>query len=136
MTGFTYRHRVTFGETNLVGNVYFTHYLEWQGLCRESFLFDQASSVADDVMSGRLALVTVGCAMEYFEECYARDEVTIEMTPAGVTSNRVRMGFRYYSQGVEVARGEQTIACMARQANGLSPVPVPTELVEAIQRYA
>lgn len=136
MTGYACRHRVTFAETNLVGNVYFTHYLEWQGVCRESFLFDQVSSVADDVLSGRLALVTVGCAMEYFEECYAGDEVTIEMTPAGVSANRVRMGFRFHTRGIEVARGEQTIACMARQANGLNPVQVPTDLIEAMNRYA
>jgi hypothetical protein len=28
---FEWRHVVSFGETNLVGNVYYAHYLTWQG---------------------------------------------------------------------------------------------------------
>ena len=31
MRAFRYEHVVTFDETNLVGNVYFAHYLHWQG---------------------------------------------------------------------------------------------------------
>ena len=35
---YEYRHVVGFKETNVVGNVYFTNHLEWQGRCREMFL--------------------------------------------------------------------------------------------------
>lgn len=43
--GYTIQHLVTFDETNLVGNVYFAHYLRWQGHCRERFLADHAPGV-------------------------------------------------------------------------------------------
>jgi enediyne biosynthesis thioesterase len=35
---FEYRHFVTFGGTNLVGNVYFVNYLAWQGSAGSVFL--------------------------------------------------------------------------------------------------
>ncbi|HEV2885840.1 MAG TPA: acyl-CoA thioesterase [Jatrophihabitans sp.] len=135
MTAFSYRHRVTFAETNVVGNVYFTHYLDWQGQCRESFLLEHAPNVFADILKGSLALVTVGCAMDYFEECYAGDDVTIEMSPGGIVSSRARMCFQYRSRGAVIARGEQTVACMSRGPDGLIPLPVPDELVTAMQRF-
>lgn len=135
MTAYSYRHRVTFAETNVVGNVYFSHYLEWQGQCRESFLFEHAPKVSQDILTGTLVLVTVSCAMDYFEECYAGDEVVIEMSPGGIVSSRARMCFRYRSAAVDIARGEQTVACMSRGPDGLVPVPVPDELVAAMRRF-
>ena len=135
MTAFSYRHRVTFAETNVVGNVYFSHYLDWQGRCRESFLFEHTPNVCQDILKGTLVLVTVSCAMDYFEECYAGDDVVIEMSPGGIVSSRARMCFRYRSRGLDIARGEQTVACMSRGPDGLVPVPVPDELVTAMQRF-
>ena len=38
---YEYEHVVTFDETNLVGNVYYTNHLRWQGHCRELFLREQ-----------------------------------------------------------------------------------------------
>ena len=37
---FEHKHVVTFGETNLLGNVYFTNFFVWQGECREMFLHE------------------------------------------------------------------------------------------------
>ncbi len=34
-------------ETSLVGNVYFTNYLLWQGHCRERFLMEHAPEVLE-----------------------------------------------------------------------------------------
>ena len=60
----------TFDETNLVGNVYFAHYLHWQGHCRESFLADHVgrwlptffARVAEEAQDGSLyaALAALG----------------------------------------------------------------------------
>ncbi len=136
MTGFVYRHRVSFADTNVVGNVYFTRYLDWQGRCRELFLIEHAADVARDVAVGRLLLVTVACAMEYFEECYAFDDLQVDMSLSDVTGNRIAMGFDYRRDDVVVARGSQRVACMARDDRGLAPVLVPHELVDAAKRFA
>ncbi|HJQ03126.1 MAG TPA: acyl-CoA thioesterase [Jatrophihabitans sp.] len=136
MTGYRYRQLVTFADTNVVGNVYFSKYVEWQGRCRELFLLEHAAQVARDTAAGRLVLVTIGCRMDYLEECYAMDELLIEMTPKVVAANRITMGFRYRRDSVEVARGEQTVGFMARDGDRLVPVPVPSALVEAMRPFS
>jgi enediyne biosynthesis thioesterase len=72
---YRYGHAVTLDETNVVGNVYFTHYLHWQGHCREQFLADYAPGVLRSVQSGELANVTLFCRMDYYAECFALDGV-------------------------------------------------------------
>ena len=139
MRFYEYRHIVSFQETNLVGNVYFTNHLVWQGRCREMFLRDHAPDVIGQLNSG-LALVTVSCSCEYFAELTAFDEVLVRMRLAELVQNRMRMAFEYWRRknGHEelVARGEQQIACMRRDGEKLLPTPVPPTLREALAAYA
>ncbi|MGR6913126.1 acyl-CoA thioesterase [[Actinomadura] parvosata] len=136
---YEYRHLVTFADTNLVGNVYFTNHLAWQGTCRERFLAEHAPGVIDR-LADDLALVTVSCSCEYFLELYALDEVSVRMSLRGIEANRVLMDFGYFRVNTGLAqlaaRGEQTIACMARKDGGLVPVDVPEELRTALDAYA
>jgi enediyne biosynthesis thioesterase len=135
---FDYEHLVTFEETNLVGNVYFTNHLRWQGHCRERFLRDHAPGVLAD-LSGSFALVTTRCSCEYYAELYAFDRVTIRMTLGAVHQNRILMRFDYVRAGARedlIARGEQEAACMIRTDEGMRPAPVPGELLAALSRYA
>ncbi len=137
---FAYDHMVTFAETNLVGNVYFAHYVAWQGACRERFLAAHAPGVAARLTTD-LALVTVGCSCDYFAELYALEHVQIRMTLAGLTGNRITMDFGYFRTAAAgpaqlVARGRQEVACMTRRGDGLDPVEVPDELRAALQAYA
>jgi enediyne core biosynthesis thioesterase len=137
---YEYRQVVTFADTNVVGNVYFTHYVEWQGRCRERFLADQAPEILQ-ALAGDLALVTADCSCEFFAELYALDEVAIRMSLGGIDANRVTMDFGYYRLGTGpaqlVARGRQTIACMRRgPAGALTPATIPGSLRRALDRYS
>ncbi|MEV5830918.1 acyl-CoA thioesterase [Spirillospora sp. NPDC052242] len=136
---YEYRHRVTFAETNVVGNVYFAVYLGWQGACREMFLADKAPGVVERLHDD-LALVTVSCSCEYFAELFALDTVAVRMTLTGIDDHRIGMGFDYYRFGRGpaqlVARGEQTVACMARSSGELFPEPISEELMRALRPYA
>ncbi|WP_305788065.1 acyl-CoA thioesterase [Symbioplanes lichenis] len=137
MTGpaYVYRHRVTFDETNLVGNVYFAHYLAWQGHCREHFLADRAPGVLADLRAG-LALATVGCAADFYIESFACDVVEVHMSLEHITGNRIGMGFDYRRGPDLLARGRQTVACMRRTGRGLEPAAIPAELRGALTPYA
>ncbi|GAB3159105.1 acyl-CoA thioesterase [Micromonospora sonneratiae] len=136
---YVHRHRVTFDETNLVGNVYFAHYLHWQGHCREHFLADHAPGVVA-ALADRLALVTMDCAVEFYAEGRALDHIEIRMRLDETTGNRITMCFDYVRVRPEptvlLARGRQTVACMTREAAGLSPIAVPEELRAALNPYA
>ena len=132
---YEYHHVVSFAETNLVGNVYYTNHLSWQGRCREMFLRDHAPDVLGELQQD-LALVTVRVACDYLTELEAFDELTIRMRLASRTQNRATMQFEYWRQRGEkmelIARGEQQIACMRRNGDGLAPSPFPKSLQAAL----
>ena len=139
MRFYEYRHLVSFEETNLVGNVYYTNHLSWQGRCRELFLREHAPDVVGELSRG-FNLATVSCSCEYFAELAAFDEVIVRMRLAELVQNRMRLAFEYWRRknGSEelVARGEQQIACMRRAGEKLLPAPVPQTLREALAAYA
>ena len=139
MRYYEYRHLVSFQETNLVGNVYYTNHLAWQGRCREMFLHDHAPDVIPELSHG-LALATVRCSCEYFTELTAFDEVIVRMRLAELVQNRITLAFEYWRKksGAEelVARGEQQVACMRREGERLVPAQVPASLREALAGYA
>ncbi|HET6501515.1 MAG TPA: acyl-CoA thioesterase [Amycolatopsis sp.] len=133
----TYRHRhvVTLDETNLVGNVYFAHYLHWQGHCREHFLAEHTPGVLTALQAGELLLVTVSCSMDYYAECFAFDEIDIAMSLRAKTGNRIDMDFEFHRGPQLAARGEQTVACMKRAPSGVLPAEIPAELSAALRPF-
>lgn len=135
MRRYTHTHRVTFDETNLVGNVYFAHYVHWQGHCREMFLSDCAPSVITALQEGSLAMVTVSCSVDYYAECFALDTIVIRMALQAMSGNRITMGFEFDRAGQLVATGRQTVACMAATPDGMVPTEVPVDLARALEAY-
>ncbi|WP_435623182.1 SDR family NAD(P)-dependent oxidoreductase [Flagellimonas sp.] len=151
---FKYRHMVSFEETNLVGNVYFSNFIKWQGLCREAFLHKHLNLVADEstnkvpisslLGSGKLALVTLNTSCNYFKELKAFDNINIHLLLEGIEGNRIKMKFRYYLEGGDakeelVAEGKQEIACMERNDQGGMDEyrdRIPLELVSALEPFA
>ena len=134
MRYYEYQHIVGFQETNLIGNVYYVHYLSWQGRCREMFLQDNAPTVLEDIASG-LKLATVRVSCEYEEELFAFDRVAVRMSLATLKPSGMTLRFTYVKLGETretiVARGEMEIACV----RGTAAVPVPEELREALRPY-
>jgi enediyne biosynthesis thioesterase len=139
MRAYEYRHIVGFEETNLVGNVYYTNHLKWQGRCRELFLREFVPDLLDS-LQGDLALVTLSCSCDYLSELNAFDEVIVSMRLDEIVQNRISLLFDYskvISGGlIAVARGSQQVACMKRDGNSLVPTEIPTSLREALRPYA
>jgi enediyne core biosynthesis thioesterase len=137
MNAYEYRHVVGFAETSLAGNVYYVNHLHWQGRARELFLREYAPQVLAELEQG-LALITLRCSCDYLAELKAFDEVTVRMSLGSMTQNRIAMRFEYWREGTQpelVARGEQEIACMRRQAEGMVPTPIPKSLREALAPF-
>jgi enediyne biosynthesis thioesterase len=137
---YEFRHVVGFEETNLVGNVYYTNFLRWQGRCREMFLRDHAPEVLADLTRG-LALATTRVSCEYFAELHAFDEVVIRMSLVELTETRIGMSFEYWrgARGKElVASGAQQVVCVRRSGDDGVAVParVPASLRDALRSFA
>src|ERR1043165_9709289 len=92
---YEYRHVVGFEETNLVGNVYYTNHLAWQGRCREMFLREHAPDVVGE-LSRDLSLAAVRCSCDYYAELGAFDEVIVRMRLAELVQNRITLAFEYF----------------------------------------
>ena len=135
MRAYEYRHVVGFEETNLIGNVYYANHVRWQGRCREMFLRDRAPDVIEALKYG-LVLVTTRVSCEFMAELVAFDEITLRMRLGELAQNRITMKFEYWRGEELVARGEQQVACMQREGKQVVPVPVPTQLREALREYA
>jgi enediyne biosynthesis thioesterase len=136
---YEYRHIVCFEETNLVGNVYYVNHLSWQGRVREMFLRDHAPDIIAELSRG-LSLATVRVSCEYLAELMAFDEILIRMRLGELTQSRITLLFEYWRMskaGEElIARGEQQVACLRRDGDKLTPLPVPKSLREALRPYA
>ena len=129
---------VGFEETSLVGNVYYSNHVRWQGRCREMFLREHAPEISTALAEG-FALATTYVSCEYLAELSAFDEIIIRMRLGGLKQNRITMLFEYWrlNQGKEdlVARGEQRVACTQREGGKMIPVPIPTALRKALLSY-
>lgn len=136
---YEYRHRVSLEETNVVGNVYFAHYVRWQGRCREMFLLDHAPELMAE-MGESVALATTRVACSYHRELAAFDEVAIRMSAIAMTPSRLTMAFQYVRLGADrseeiVAEGEQEVACLERRGARMEPAPLPQALRDAVELY-
>ena len=98
MRFYEYRHRISFEETNVVGNVYYAHYVSWQGGCREMFIHDHAPQVLQDLAQG-LTLATTRVSCSYYQELSALDEVLIRMSAGSMSPGRLTMLFQYFRVG-------------------------------------
>ena len=137
MRAYEYRHIVGFEDTNLVGNVYYTNHVRWQGKCREMFLREHAPEILTAFAEG-FALATVNVSCEYLAELSAFDEIIIRMHLGALKQNRITMFFEYCRQGKEgeqlIARGEQEVACMQTEGAGVRADPVGQPLSQGCFR--
>ncbi|MFD6095573.1 acyl-CoA thioesterase [Nocardiopsis flavescens] len=141
MTGhYEIRHTVGLEETNLVGNVYYAHYLRWQGRCREMFLRDRAPSVLDD-LRGDLKLFTLRVDCDYLAETTAFDVLSIRMRLEDLTQTQIGFSFDYVrleedGRETRVARGTQRVVCMRGHGRDVVPARVPEALRAALAPFS
>jgi enediyne biosynthesis thioesterase len=135
---FSYRHIVSFEETNVVGNVYFTRHISWQGRCREMFLRQNAPGILAEIARD-LRLVTLRVSCDYFQELNAFDEIDVQMSLAHIRQHKLGLNFSYVKvqdgPAAVAARGFQEIGCMRLADRGLVPINVPASLAEALKPF-
>jgi enediyne core biosynthesis thioesterase len=139
MREYEYRHRVCLEETNIVGNVYFTNYISWQGRCREMFLHDHVPELACE-LGGDFNMATTRVSCCHYQELSAFDEVVIRMSAESISPSRLVMTFRYYralpdGKEVLVAEGEQEVVCIRRRGKEIEPVMIPEVLRCAVSLF-
>jgi enediyne biosynthesis thioesterase len=135
---FEYDYTVGFKETNAVGNVYFTNHLEWQGRCREMFLYKHAPEILAK-LGKEYDLVTKSVYCDYEAEIFAFDRILIRMSLDKCNDWSARMSFEYFR--VNESGHRERFACGTQEFACVDPVerrarPLPFELVSALTRFA
>lgn len=141
MPAYEYEHVVGFEETSLIGNVYFTNYLLWQGHCREVFLRDHAPEVMQLLTRREVAFFTKSCSCDFGGDFgfSALDRVLVEMRLAKFRGGRMTLDFTYAKlerREEIVATGSQEVYCKGRRGELWAPEPFPVPLVKALQKFA
>ncbi|WP_344395495.1 acyl-CoA thioesterase [Actinomadura alba] len=135
---FEYLYTVGFEDTNIVGNVYYTNYLRWQGRCREMFLKERAPEVLVDLQDD-LKLFTLKVDCEFFAEVTAFDDISVRMRLIDLAQTQLEFGFDYLrlEPGGEtlVARGRQRVACMRGPNNATAPARIPESMIRALAPF-
>ena len=137
---YCWRPFIGFEDTNLVGNVYFAHFISWQGRCREAFLAEHAPDVLA-LLANDLRLVTLSVSCDFYEELRAFDELTLEMRLASRHGHRLGLAFDYQLQRDDTsrlaARGDQEVACMRVTSEGrLIATELPESLAVSLQAFS
>ncbi|MFP5393433.1 MAG: acyl-CoA thioesterase [Gammaproteobacteria bacterium] len=132
---FDLRHVVTFEETNLVGNVYYSSHFSWQGRCRELFLRDHAPEVLADLQAGRLRMVTAHASCDYIDEFRAFDEVLVRLSLNRFIAYGLSLDFDFVRGHETLARGRQDIKFLCLRAGNWELADLPERLAQAARRY-
>ena len=132
---FVWPHTVGFGETNVMGNVYFARHFDWHGACREMFLKTHCPSILDDI-AGDLRLVTLNAYAEFLAELFAFDDIELHMRLGFLQQHRIGLRFDVMKKSdggwSAAASGAQDIACMRLCGRALEPTPIPDGLLKAL----
>lgn len=132
---FVWPHTVTFGETNVMGNVYFARHFDWQGECREMFLKAHCPAILQE-LARDLRLVTLNAHAEFFGELFAFDEIELHMRLGFAQQHRIGLRFDVVKQdGAIAARGAQDVGCMRLRGGVLEPTALPPDLLNALVPY-
>lgn len=135
---FEYRHIVGLDETNVVGNVYYAHFVRWQGRCRELFLRERVPGLILELGDG-LKIFTLNCSCEYLAEVLAFEEIAVRMRLAELTQTQVAFVFDYVRVSGEaeelVARGQQRVLCMRAGDGEMKPARVPPAFRQALTPF-
>lgn len=133
------RHVVGLEETNLVGNVYYAHYLRWQGRCREMFLREHAPGILGELRED-LKLFTLRVDCDFLTETTAFDELAVRMRLEELTQTQIAFAFDYVRLEAAgetlVACGGQRVACMRGPNNATVPARVPDGLRRALAPFS
>ncbi|MBS0536823.1 MAG: acyl-CoA thioesterase [Proteobacteria bacterium] len=136
---FTWPHTVTFGETNVMGNVYFARHFEWQGDCREMFLKTYCPGIVSE-FTRDLRLVTLNAHAEFFDELFAFDEIELRMRLGFLQQHRIGLRFDTVKKDgngwSQAASGAQDVACMRLRGGKLEPAAIPSDLFAALIPFA
>ena len=131
---FTTEIAVTLKDTNVFGNVYFSNFIEYQGVIREKFLLATVPDLHDLLASSSIRLVTVDTYNRYVSNAYFGDILEIQLTTSEIKAATCRLNIRFKNKktGELVGEGYQRFCVVSAKGN---VIRIPEPLLGPLNFY-
>ena len=116
---------ITFKQTNVMGNTYFSNYVEWQGEAREKLFLSHPSAGAFLLANPNIFLITHSLYHKYISHSFFGDQLRIEVTSKDILDYSLVMVFEYWNVRTEklIGEGWQKVCFWDRGVNKPCKVP-------------
>jgi enediyne core biosynthesis thioesterase len=128
----TYRHAFDcyLKDTNAYGNMYFSRYFEWQGVCREAWFCNR---IVPNMLTLEGILITKDANLEYLDEILPFNKIQVSLNTDRIRKTSFKLIFHYQNEkGILVAKGSQTIIFASKTRK---IIKIPLELIKKIKQY-
>ena len=133
---FIYEKTVLLKQTNLIGNVYFVNYVEWQGEAREALLLAHPTTAEFLKKEKHIKLVTYCLYHRFLVDSTFGEVIRIELTTRDILTHSLVIVFKYFNVGTNVLIGEgwQKICFLDTRVNEICITPqLILDLAESIR---
>lgn len=115
---------VTLKNTNVFGNVYFSNFIEYQGIVREKFLMATVPDLHKLMANRSIRLVTVDTYNRFVSNAYFGDTLVVELTTSEIKAATCRLDiiFKNKETGALVGEGYQRV-CMVSEKGRVMRIP-------------
>lgn len=123
-------------QTNLLGNTYFSNYIEWDGEAREKFFLSHPAALEFLKTNSNIAMITHSLFHRFFANAYFGDHIRIELTTKDILDYSLVIIFRHFRIGTNLLIGEgwQKICFMDNNTDKPCPLPrIILDLAESIK---
>ncbi len=112
-------------QTNLIGNTYFSNYIEWQGEARERLLLSHPATEGFLKQNPHIKLITHSLYHRFLQDTSLADTIRIELTTREILDYSLVIVFRYNNTKTNAFIGEgwQKICFFDTRLKRLCPVP-------------
>ena len=127
---FIYKKAVLIKQTNMLGNTYFSNYIEWMGEARESlFLTHPAASIFLSE-NANISMITQIVHHRFLENSFFGDQIRIEVTTKDILDHSLILVFRYFNEANEklIGDGWQKVCFWDKETN--KPCKMPQILLD------
>ena len=132
---FVYEKDVFLKQTSVMGNTYFSHYVEWQGEAREKFFLAHPAALLFMRTNPHLTLITHSVTHKITGNTSFGDKVRIEVTTREIEKYSMKLVFYFYSKNKLVGEGTQEIGFTNGATNRKVPIPqLFLDLAESVKQ--
>ncbi len=125
---------ITLKDTNAFGNVYFSNFIEYQGIIREKFLLSAVPDVHEMLARTNIRLVTVETYNKFINNAFFGDILIAELTTSEVSAATCRLNitFRNKINGNLIGQGYQRICIVSAKGK---IIRIPDNLLNPLDFY-